>query len=62
MQTQPKSEQRQTRTTLARQARGTADDTFSGGSVARPRLPLTKPWMIGTGRLWTDRRERSERE
>jgi hypothetical protein len=62
MQTQPKSEQRPARATRARQARGKADDTFTGGTVVRAKLSLTRPWMIGTERLWTGRRLRPERE
>jgi hypothetical protein len=62
MQTQPKSDKRQARATRARQARDTTDDTFSGGTAVRSKLPLTRPWMIGTARLWSDRRLRSERE
>ena len=62
MQTQPKSDKRQSWTTRARQARGTTDDTFSGGTAARPKLPLTLPCMLGTSRLWQDRRLRVERD
>jgi hypothetical protein len=62
MQTQPKSDKRQTRATRARQARDTTDDMFSGGTAARSKLSLTRPWMVGTARLWQDRRLRLERE
>jgi hypothetical protein len=62
MQTQPKPEQRLARATRARQARGSADDTFTGGTMVRAKLRLTRPWMIGTERLWSGRRPRVERE
>jgi hypothetical protein len=56
MQTQPKSEVKLERVRRARQARTHAEDAFRGGGAPRGRLPLTSPWMMGTGRLWAARR------
>jgi hypothetical protein len=56
MQTQPKSEAKLERVRRARQARTHAEDAFKGGGGApRAKLPLTSPWMMGTGRLWSRR-------
>jgi hypothetical protein len=56
MQTQPKSGQRLERALRARQARERAEDAFRGGDPMRGKLPLSRPWMMGTGRLWNARR------
>jgi hypothetical protein len=60
MQIQPKPEQR-LRATRIRQAQTSDHDMFEGGAALPSKLPLTRPWKIGTGRLWNDRSPRPKR-
>jgi hypothetical protein len=58
MQIQPRPEQRLLRATRIRQAQRSDHDMFEGGTALRAKVPLTRPWLTGAGRLWNGRSPR----